>query len=80
MENDEKLQKELDDKDGVLSLKPNIVPEPYPGLDRLGVKNSRPLKVNTVDSFMRHNLLHAIAVKIMRTSPGFDVISKRKTL
>ena len=41
MVNDEKLQEELDQKDGVLRLKPNIVPEEYPGLDRLGVRNSR---------------------------------------
>jgi hypothetical protein len=42
MADDEKLQKELDQKDGVLKLSPNIVLEEYPGLDRLGVRNSRP--------------------------------------
>jgi len=41
MADDEKLEDELDEKDGVLRLKPNIVPEDYPGLDRLGVINSR---------------------------------------
>jgi hypothetical protein len=41
MADDERLQKELDEKKGVLRLKANVLPEPYPGLNRLGVRNSQ---------------------------------------
>ena len=40
MADDERLENELDGKRGILQLRPNIVPEEYPGLDRLGVRNS----------------------------------------
>jgi hypothetical protein len=41
----EKLQEELDRKNGILRLRPNLVPQAYPGLNRLGVRNSRPGKL-----------------------------------
>lgn len=45
MGDEEKLQKELDKKRGILRLKPNLVPQAYPGLNRIGVRNSRPGKL-----------------------------------
>ena len=41
MSDEAKLQKELDKKNGVIRLKPNLVPQAYPGLNRIGVMNSR---------------------------------------
>jgi len=41
MADEEKLQKELDSKNGILRLRPNLVPQAYPGLNRIGVRNSR---------------------------------------
>ena len=42
MSDEAKLQNELDKKNGVIRLKPNLVPQAYPGLNRIGVTNSRP--------------------------------------
>ena len=42
MSKEAKLQDELDKKNGVLRLKPNLVPQAYPGLNRIGVRNTRP--------------------------------------
>lgn len=42
--NEERIGKELDRKHGILRLRPNFVPQPYPGLDRIGIKNSKPRK------------------------------------
>jgi len=41
----EKLKKELEKKQGILRLRPNLVPQAYPGLCRIGVRNSRPSKL-----------------------------------
>jgi hypothetical protein len=41
MSDEAKLQNELDKKNGVIRLKPNLVPQAYPGLNRIGVMNSR---------------------------------------
>ena len=40
MSDEAKLRKELDKKNGVLRLKPNLVPQAYPGSNRIGVHNS----------------------------------------
>ena len=45
MATEEKLLKELDRKNGVLRLRPNLVPQAYPGLNRIGVRNSVPGKL-----------------------------------
>ena len=45
MGDEEKLRKELDRKHGILRLRPNLVPQAYPGLNRIGVRNSRPGKL-----------------------------------
>src|SRR5208282_5933065 len=45
MADEKRLQKELDTKNGVLRLKPNFPMQAYPGLNRVGVRNSRPGKL-----------------------------------
>jgi hypothetical protein len=45
MADEEKLQKELNRKNGILRLRPNLVPQAYPGANRIGVRNSRPGKL-----------------------------------
>ena len=45
MGDEERLQKELDKKNGILRLRPNLVPQAYPGLNRIGVRNLRPGKL-----------------------------------
>ena len=45
MADEERLQKELDKKNGILRLRPTLVPQAYPGLNRIGVRNSRPGKL-----------------------------------
>jgi hypothetical protein len=41
MADEEKLQKELERKNGVLRLEPNFPMQAYPGMNRIGVRNSR---------------------------------------